>query len=466
VIVRTEPEPFAVVEDLGGPIRFHFDERISEQISGGTLADAVSVSPRGGEVRVGHGSRTLSVEVEGGLRPGVVYRVALLPVIRDLFGNQLRDPFELVFSTGAEPTPTALAGEVWDRITGQGLANALVQAVGPDSLVYVARADAQGIFAFRYMPEGTFAVTAFDDANRDGEVGVREVQGNLPATLAVGDTLLVEVPVLPPDTAAAVLSRASLLDSVTVVLEFDDYLDPESDVSGVVVDLSRAEGGSPAVTRLFREHEYAAYVSQVRDSLSALAPPPAPPPAPDTAAAGVPTDTAAIVPPDSAAAGAPPPDTAVAGGPPPDTTGAGTPAARAPAGRGGGVGGTGPAPGGPPALPGARGAGPGGRGGQAGATPPGRVLPGRRLVALLEGPLEVLVEYQVRTSAVVNLNGLPGGGGEATLVREPPPVPEEEPAADSLAADSLAAPAPLGDSAGGPDAPPAADTLGAPPRGG
>ena len=436
MIIRTEPDAFAEVADLGRTVRFHFDERISEQVAGGTLEDAVTVSPRSGEVRVSHGSRTLSVDVEGGLRPGVVYRVTLLPVVRDLFGNQLSDPFELVFSTGAEPTPTVLAGQIWDRISGQGVQVALVSAVGSDSLVHVARADDQGIFAFRYLPAGTFAVTGFEDVDRDGEPGVREVQGTLPATLASGDTLLLDIPVLPSDTTAAVLARATALDSVTVVLEHDDYLDPAAEASQVVIEVNRDAGSSPGMSRLFHEHEYAAYVREVTDSLAAAGgggAPVAPAPGSDTL-------TLDLAAPDSAAPGMTPSDTVAV-----------TPAPTSP---GGPVRGVSPAPArsGPPQLPGVRGGGGRGAasGAQAGAPPPGRVLPGRRLVALLDAPLEVGVEYQVRVSSAVNLNGLPEGGGEATLVLEAPPPPDTP-----AAADSVQAPDTVPDGARAPDTVPA-----------
>ncbi|HUF75324.1 MAG TPA: Ig-like domain-containing protein, partial [Longimicrobiales bacterium] len=315
VIVRTEPEPFATVTDPNHPIRFHFDERISESVAGSSLEDAVTVSPRSGAVDVSHDSRTLSVRVEGGLRPGLVYRVTLLPVVRDLFGNQLRDPFELVFSTGAEPAPTTIAGEVWDRITGQGLREALVHAVGPDSLVHVARTDDQGIFAFRYLPAGAFLITGFEDVNRDGEVDAREVKGYLAATVEQGDTLLVDVSVLPPDTTAAVLARATALDSVTVVLELDDYVDPASVAYDVRVELAREGVLGPEVSRLLHEHEYAAYVERVTDSLSAQAPA-------GTGSAPVPADPVTL---DTAAL-----DTVPADAVPPDTVPALPDTARAP----------------------------------------------------------------------------------------------------------------------------------------
>ena len=413
--------------DLDRRIRFHFDERISESVAGSSLEDAVTVSPVSGEVDVSHDSRTLSVRIDRGLRTGVVYRVTLLPVVRDLFGNQLRDPFELVFSTGGDPAPTTVAGEVWDRITGQGLEGALVHAVGPDSLVHVARTDDQGIFALRYLPAGDLLLTGFEDADRDSEVDAREVKGYLAASVALGDTLIVDVPVLPPDTTPAVLGRVTALDSTTVVLELDDYVDPASDASEVRVELSRDGVPGPTVSRLFHEPAYGEYVQRVSDSLSAAAP--------AGPAGGGPRGG----PPDTLGPDVATPDTLPAAAPPDTLTPTGAPADTAvvtpgvPPGAAGQA--AGAAPQGPRPLPGPRGGG----GQRASALPPGRVLPGRRIVALLEEPLEVGVEYQVQVGSVVNINGLEGGGGEATLLLEAAPPP---PPADTTAVpDSGAVPA-------------------------
>lgn len=106
VVVSTTPDTFAIVPDFNGAIRFEFDERISEQVSGGTLDEAVIVSPRTGDLRVRHERRSIVIEVDGGFEPDRVYRVTLLPVIRDLFSNQMIDAFEIVFSTGPTPVPT------------------------------------------------------------------------------------------------------------------------------------------------------------------------------------------------------------------------------------------------------------------------------------------------------------------------------------------------------------------------
>jgi len=411
VVVRTEPESFSTMTDPDGRVRFFFDERISENIGDGDVQSAVTVSPLTGEVRVSRSGNSIAVQLEGGFRPGLVYRVTLLPVVSDLFGNRTTQPFEVVFSTGGNPDATAtLAGEVWDRLSTQGVNGAVVQAVGSDSLVNVALADRQGVFAFRYLPAGDFVVTAYQDNDRNRRVGEREPQGSVSASLVAGDTALVEIPILAPDTTPAVPGGARALDSVTIVVEFDDFLDPSASADQVGVRLTREDGEAPLVTRLMHEREYEQYVDQVADSFARLD-------SIDAEAA-----QAAAQPPDSAT------DTlAVVAPPPGDSAGQALPAA--------------------PARP--RRATPTRLTGSTGnrAAPTGRSRPARRLVGLLDGPLVPEVEYRLRVTSVVNINGLGGGGGEVTLVYEPPPPP---PAPDSaqvepaLPADSVAVP----DSAG------------------
>lgn len=426
-MVATFPEPFGTLDDLDASVRFDFDERISERAGGGSLDDAIQISPRVGELSVRKGRSSLEVRPEGGFRSGIVYRITLQPVVTDLFGNQLADPFELVFSTGGEPSPTTLAGEVWDRITGRGFAEASVQAVGPDSLVHVASASREGIYAFRYLPGGTFRVSAFEDQDRDGQVDSAEVQGVAVATLGLGDTLLLDVAVLAPDTLPAVLVSADALDSVTVALELDDYLDPEAPLDVLEVELELEGAAAPAVARVLSEADYTAFVEAVVDSLarvdsiaraeaealaaaredsvraeadSAAAAARA---AGDTAAAA-----AALAAADSAAAALAATDSAAAlaaadSAAPVDSARA-TPVGTVARARG---------PVRLEPLPGAR---PGPLEGTQ------RVLPGRRIVVLLGAPLQVEVEYTVRVAGAVNINGLGGGGGEATLTLAAPPA--------------------------------------------
>ena len=423
MVVATSPEPLAVLTDLDAPVTFRFDERISERVSSGVLATAVTVSPRSGEIRVSKGSRSLEVRPEGGFRPGLVYRVTLHAVVSDLFGNQMTDPFELVFTTGVgEPVPTTLAGEVWDRITGRAVADAVVLAESPDGLIHQSRSDRDGIYAFRYLPVGDFTVTAFEDRNRDGTVDSTEVQGVTGVSVGMGDTSLVDVPILEPDTSAANVTDAEALDSVTVVVTFDDYLPPDADPAAwpvvvTVADTTPAGVGvtAPGVERVFQEAEYADFFEMVADSFAVLD-------SLEAAQRERQRRTSARARPDTAAR----PDTTVAR---PDTAPARPDTAAAPADtvRIGGAGA--PSQESPPVrvpptelrpLQGER----------PGPTDDGRrVLPGRRIVVVLEEPLVYDVVYAVEVSGVTNLAGLDGGGGRAELVLERPPPPDSAGAA-------------------------------------
>ncbi|SUZ81007.1 uncharacterized protein METZ01_LOCUS33861, partial [marine metagenome] len=161
-VVETFPDTFAVLTSFDDEIRITFDERISERAVEGTLDGAVTISPESGEVRVRHSNRALRVRMEGGFQPNEVYRVTVQPVVQDLFRNAMVGAFEFIFSTGAEMTPTVLAGSIIDRITGEPVQGARITArvegapevEGSDDLViptHVAVSDVSGVYAFRYV---------------------------------------------------------------------------------------------------------------------------------------------------------------------------------------------------------------------------------------------------------------------------------------------------------------------------
>ena len=424
MVVETSPQPLGRLTDLDAPVRFRFDERISERVSSGDLSTAVTISPRVGELRVSKGARSLEVRPEGGFAPGLVYRVTLQAVVSDLFGNRMTDPFELVFTTGTDdPVATVLAGEAWDRITGQAAAGVRILAVADDGVVHQALADDRGIFALRYLPSGSFRITAFEDRDRDGEADSTEVQGQTTVDVAAGDTVLVDVSILEPDTSAARVTAAAVLDSVTATVTFDDFLPPGVDASSFQVSLARSDsappGDAPAVERVLQEAAYAAYVEAVSDSLERL----------DSIAA-VETEEA-LTPADTGQA-APRDTVRLEQGPGPDAP---ERTRRA-----------------PPELPSLEGV-------RAGPTRDGRrILPGRRIVLLLSEALEYGIPYRVEVSGVPNIGGLAGGGGTAELVRERPPPPDSA-AVDTTLTDTLAVPdtglAPDTGSAGGLGAAPA-----------
>lgn len=269
-VVATVPDTFAVVEEGLREFEFKFSERISERAAAGALEDAVVVSPEIGAVRVRHRRDAITVETRQGLLSGRVYRVTVLPVVMDMFDNALRDPFDLVVSTGGEFAPNVVAGVVEDRVNGTAVAGARVEAVfaeGGDTATHWGYSDDGGFYSLRFLPAGSFDLRAWQDRNRDAEAGPREpfaLHGG--GVLGAADTAYGVLSLVEPDTSAAQLVRASVSDSVTIVFEFDDYLDPHAPgemIEGVL--LPQGEG-RPRVFPLFHDHELQAWKAEQADS--------------------------------------------------------------------------------------------------------------------------------------------------------------------------------------------------------
>ncbi|MBW3552455.1 MAG: carboxypeptidase regulatory-like domain-containing protein [Gemmatimonadetes bacterium] len=414
-VVSVFPAPFDTLADLRAPVRVEFDERLSIRLEGvAELEEAVLVSPVTGAVRVERGRRSMEISVAGGWRPGLVYRVVVLPVFRDLFGNPRREPVELVFSTGAPIPPTAVAGLIEDRVTGAPVPAARVEATRRlDSLVYVAVSDTGGFFSLRSIPAGAYDVRAWLDQDRDRTMEYQEAQDVMAMTLGFQDTVVLAMNLLPMDTTPARLVRAEPVDSMRVRLFFDDHFEPgPTPGRGTVFLLPDstpvAEGtlihSTALDTILARERVAADSLRQLRaDSIRRA--------------------TGDTLPP-----GAPPGDTATAA----DTAAAARPGQRPPARRLPPELAPGPPQGGnPPAA-------------QRGAAPQ-VPRPTRELVLVLPDRLAPGTPYFVEVTGVVNIRGIPGGGGQAEF-RTP-------------ARPDTAAPPPPGDSVP-PQAPPPADTSG------
>ncbi len=433
IVASSEPDTFATVEPFRSPVKIRFSERISERTAAGALDQAVVVSPTAGDVRVSHTRDGLEVSVLGGFEAGMVYRVTVLPVVQDMFGNALEDPYELFFSTGPEFTPNVLAGSVRDRITGRPTPSVRVDAVTLGStVIHTAVADTSGIFALRYLPPGDYQLRAYEDRNRNGEPDYSEPQNArvvlLRRDIETADTVITpEMPLLPRDSTAAQVTRIDVEDSLSLRFSFDDFIDPEVPLDSVLVTLISADEAPPGVVRVLHAHEVAAFRQQQQDSIAeaqrdSLAAAAAPTTTADSAAAGLaPPDSAgpAVAPPDSAAADS------VAAGLAPDSAAVGPAGDPVPVTE----------PGAPltpvefPVLP-----GPGEPEPEPDPTETGPPLPERTVVAVLDTPLVPEVLYEAEITGVTNINGRGGGGGSAGFTRPPPPPP------DTTAADSLAVP--------------------------
>jgi hypothetical protein len=292
MVVSTWPDTFATVEPTRDPIVITFSERISERPTVGRLDDVVVVSPETGQARVKHTRSGLEISLAGGLRPGLVYRVRVLNTVKDMFNNPMEGPFELVFSTGGAYELNVLAGVVTDRITGEKVDQARVEAreitesdeegagEEPDVPVYLAKTDTAGIFVLRYIPSGEYELTIYQDNNRNREPDFRERQGTTTAHLGLlpprKDTIISEVALLQPDTIPARLVRVEAEDSTLLRLTFDDFLPTPASLSPIRITLSREEGDSPGIERLLWPHQLdslRAFEDSVRvaDSLALVA---------------------------------------------------------------------------------------------------------------------------------------------------------------------------------------------------
>ena len=277
-VVETFPDTFAVLAAFDEALQIVFDERISERGAGGTLDEAVTISPESGEIRVRHSSRALSVTMAGGFLPDQVYRVTVQPIVQDLFRNEMADAFEFIFSTGAEMTPTVLAGSIVDRLTEEPIERARVKArverpqgvEGPDDQVvptHVAISDSSGVFAFRYVPSGRYEITAFMDQNRNGEPDDIEPIATGREELNPADTVFLDFSLLAPDTTPAIIARVEVVDSLTLAVEFDDFLDSASELTGVSASLGPDSLNPAEVATIIHERDYLGRMDAIQDSL-------------------------------------------------------------------------------------------------------------------------------------------------------------------------------------------------------
>lgn len=301
-IVETWPAEREVITTFDDPVVFRFDERISER----NVRESILVSPDGDIVEVEKGRAEIRVKMPGGWKSDRVYRVVLLPVVRDLFGNERRDPATLVFSTGPPVPSTAVGGLVLDRLTGRPATRVAVQALGlPDSVTYNTVGDSAAFFALANLPVGQYVVVAYVDQNGNRRRDPSEsASPRRLVTLNTGtDTVALELSVVPADTTPPRVTRAEARDSVEVHVFTDDPLEPEAPLDQIQVALFALPDTTPVTggVRLLwlRDHqaEQRERAEAVRRDSAAAADTAAAPPAGRGAGRGgraVPADTALL----------------------------------------------------------------------------------------------------------------------------------------------------------------------------
>lgn len=223
-LVRVTPDTNAV--NVGArAATFYFDETINDRGAGQTdVSGLFIVSPSDGSPRVSYHRSRIEVRPRHGFRPNTAYTITLLPGLADLRGNSMKSGASVVFSTGATIPTLRITGTVFDWVAERPAPQALVEAVTPDSVVYLAQSDSVGRFSIGPLAPGTYLVRGTIDQNNNRTQDRTEAWDSVRVTAP--QPAPVELLTAPRDTLAARLSTVSLVDSVTLRLSFDRLLDP------------------------------------------------------------------------------------------------------------------------------------------------------------------------------------------------------------------------------------------------
>lgn len=239
--VELRPEYGASVPGFDGAAKVRFDEPLANPRN---LERQVTGSPAG-RYEVKPGRSGLEVRPADGWREGVIYYIKLEAGVSDLLRNRTLSPVEWLFAVGGEVPPTEVDGRVIDRVSGRGARGMRVLFLGADSIPYTVVSDTGGIFKIPGLPYGDYAAVGFSDENRNFEYdSAFEPGGKTPFALAIAENeVSVDVVVLPADTTPPVLTAAEAADSMTLRLEFDDPLDPDTDLAGATLTVRDTASG-------------------------------------------------------------------------------------------------------------------------------------------------------------------------------------------------------------------------------
>ena len=236
---------------------FYFDETINDR---GTDAQDVTnmflVSPSDGTPRVGYHRSRIDVRPRHGFRPNTAYTITLLPGLTDLRNNQMKTGATIVFSTGPTIPTARITGIAFDWGNEQPLARALIEAVSPDSVVYLAQSDSAGRFAVGPLNPGSYLVRATVDQNQNHKADRGESFDTV--RVSAPQAAPVELLTASRDTLPARIVTVSVADSVTLRVVFDRLLDPSQQFPPGNFHLAGADSVRIPITAVRTPHDDAA----------------------------------------------------------------------------------------------------------------------------------------------------------------------------------------------------------------
>lgn len=268
-VISVTPDSHAVnVRDRN--VVFQFDETINDRGSGAQeLDNFFLVSPSDGAPHVSWHRSRIEVRPRNGFRDNTAYTVTLLPGFSDLRGNTARAGASVVFSTGPTIPPDNITGTVFDWAAERPAARALMQAVTPDSLLYLAQSDSLGHFTLGPLPAGSYLVRAIIDANGNRALDRSEQFDT--ARVTVPQTTALELRTIARDTLPPRIASVTPADSLSLRVTFDRNLDPDSVPPAAAFRLVAADSSPVGVTAVLtpraEQAELQARQQQATDSL-------------------------------------------------------------------------------------------------------------------------------------------------------------------------------------------------------
>jgi hypothetical protein len=232
------PQILAIVPDSGRvgvtprEVIFRFDEVVNERPQSVTnLADLFLISPRDGAPRVSWNRDEIAVRPRGDWRPNTAYTVTMMGGLADIRGNVRNAGASTFFSTGPTVPATRITGQVFDWVSGQPAAGALLEAyVPPDTVrAWVAVSDSGGRFTLERIPPGRYVVRALIDRNKNRGIDAGEPWDS--ATVTLADSATLELLAFAHDTVAPRIRDVNVIDSLSVRVSFDRPVDPRQQLT-------------------------------------------------------------------------------------------------------------------------------------------------------------------------------------------------------------------------------------------
>ncbi|MEP6572941.1 MAG: Ig-like domain-containing protein [Gemmatimonadota bacterium] len=230
-LIATRPESLEITPNFHGNVVFEFDEVISEGtapsqgLGTSDLEKQILLSPSPNVPVVEWKRNRLEVHPKEGWKPNRVYRVELLPGIVDLVRNRLDSGKVITFTTGA-PVPTdTLRGRAIDWVGQRLAAGAVIEAnLQPDSLVYRAVADSNGLYLLTPVPKGSYRTYAALDANHNFRRDPREAWDS--SSVLEDSARVPDLWIFPRDTVGPRIQGITANDTLSATITFSGPLDP------------------------------------------------------------------------------------------------------------------------------------------------------------------------------------------------------------------------------------------------